>query len=203
MKLVKESLDIFKVPRYLIHATSSKNRESIYRKGLIPKNPKKNFYYSKEQAEYIDYEKPAIFATTLKDELDIYDFFEIKNQVLLVPNVLLDNEEEYNEYISRAQDKTDFFKCYKSAKHSWQKDICVEEVEKELDKLIRKESKFDVWLINNDIAQVNWYKDNLGYGGNWLDGLEFIGSVLTYEPISPKALKLIIASGKQIIVRRR
>jgi hypothetical protein len=206
--LVKESLDIVKSTRYLLHVSSSKYRDSIYRNGLIPKDPKKSFYYSKEQVDNFVYEKPAIFATIFKDEIDIYDLINIKDKIYLVPNATLDDY-EYDNYLEQAKINTEFKDCLKKANtikdnlRGLYAQDCAEEVQKEIGNLMKKNGKFDIWLIDNNIAKAIWYEDKHGAVGNWLEGFNDAGSVMTYKSIYPNALNLIVASGKQIIVKRR
>ena len=187
---------------YLIHATSSKYRDSILQHGLIPKDIRESPHFTKVDKEYFHYENPAIFATKIGSNVDVYDIANIKNKVYLVPAATFDN---YKNFKSIAMKKIRFYERMRAIEKESDKRIIgmeIYELEKdynnELNNLMQHHGNYDIWLIDNDIANVQWHADEFGIEGDLVIDYSDAGSVLTYDKIPPKALELIVASGRNV-----
>lgn len=192
----------------LIHVTSSKNRESIQRNGLIPQSILKSSFFSKKQKKilHIQYKGKKIFATIFKDNIDIYDIKNIKSFIYPVPAISMD---EYEDYEHTAKTNIDFYERLKDIdkKDSKYKESLLFSLENdyndELNNLLMKRGKYDIWLIDNTIAKVNWEDDPGGNTGNTFIGFDNANSVMTSSKINPEALELIVAGGKNLKIQEK
>lgn len=195
--------------RYLLHVRSSKNRESIQKNGLTPRSIAKSPYFDDEFKQQVDdsYKKPKIFATTFKDEIDVYDLLNVKQSIYAIPAISVDDWENYEE---RAKEKIDFnwylTRINDPKTSAVDKAKFIHEAEFELanaiNELYKEHGKYDVWLIDNNIAKVNWKEDPFGGETDAEGSVYGNSSVMTSQPIKPEALELIVASGKNIKIKR-
>ena len=194
-----------KPTRFLIHVSNPLFRESIYEKGLIPKDAGKQWskiakFISDDKILY----KNSIFAVLFKDSIDVYDLKgALKRAIfplpLLVDNLMPEDTEKYDDLILKLGEdySKELREIKNSSKSERQKNLFLsglgEKYEnifsEELDNFLRIHSKIDVWLIDTKGLPNTWYED---YHSGWEDG------VYTHEKIPSYFIELIKADNENL-----
>ena len=194
--------------RYYLHISSNENRDSILANGLIPKAVTESNQFDREQKEEIHASlgEPKIFAMPMGNTIDAYDIMEINRRIFPLP--MISNgftDEEHEDLVQKAKDDIQFNNeiaelrkerermmqgpSGKYADMSYSEGLM--ELERRLNTRINKlciiaAKNFDIWLIDNEIAQCEWEEDPHGYD-------ETVGgeAYMTNKEIPIKAIELV------------
>jgi hypothetical protein len=191
--------------RYLIHVSSVENRTSILKRGLVPKKIIDSDQFSKDIKNDLNDSiwggyggKSLIFAVPLGNSVDAYDIMEIRHWVFPVPMIyrgLSVDEEE--DLLDQAKENIDFYRKIQWIDDAEQAMDLEMRLNKELEKLVKKRShNFDVYLIDNNIANCKWEIDKHGFNED--DERE---AYMTEMPIPVKALELIAPANRKMRVQ--
>ena len=142
----------------------------------------------------------VLFATYLGEKVDFYDLLELRKFIFpLSFTSHYFSTEEYEDLVEKAKKKIKFYEKIKEIKEkpvtrysSGEEDyqILKELLNDEIISLIMHNSKnFDVYLIDNSIAKVEWKNDK---------GDDAYNAFYTHQKIKPEAIELIARKNKDL-----